>query len=258
MDKLISSIKKEQKFADPKPNSHYIFENEEGLIMPHPCDVCFYRFKAVKMKDARLVISQHKREKYVLDAAKQKQLIKYMLWVINKSPWKKAFIFNSKWLEKGIKLNVNESSTFLVSAMTAVREGWEYPQFIDMFNSFIKKGVSPELSYVICHFYDTDGNRRSYMSGHGTFYEYYINKNSIKLFKQAKPVTNKKPAKEYAKDYSGIHTLFYDGKSDNLFYDLKKFSITKQGPWGDVSTKLDFKNPELYTYLKELDNETNP
>ncbi|HET8689261.1 MAG TPA: hypothetical protein VFM18_21835 [Methanosarcina sp.] len=254
--------------ANPGSNSHYVFQTEDGRVHDLSNDICFARFKGCARDEydgpykgiikARLFFNQDTRFKgKELEAFK-----KYITWVVRKSPWSKAFL-NKKdsyndWRNNGLSLNCDLPHTFVVGAMVAVREGWEYETSRTFWFDFQEKyGLSPELSYILLQYVYKDGTvTGGCRNGHGTM-DSSTCFSAIKSFKKGvfNPKLNGgKPLKESASAYRGIVNIWdADNDYQPLYNHIQKISNKKGDGW-NARFILDFNNPEIIKKLKELDN----
>lgn len=252
---LIKKIKKNKAKVSIAKNSHYIFIDGKGNYREWFNDICYARFKSeFGIKRARMFINQHKR----FVGQDRKNMIKWVDWVVTKSPWKSAFL-NSKgnYMQEGLAINCKLPSTFLVAAMTAVREGWEYNKHLPTLFSLVDKGISHELAHIVVSNVDGGNCVAEYRHGHGVFNN-EIAKETIHNYKNCiyKP-RYKEPIAKQALSYFGINSMFNNGReeyvSSEFIKGLKKFQKVIGKGW-DVKHKIDLTDEAVITYLKEWDN----
>lgn len=189
-----------------------------------------------------------------------KEIISYFNWVINKSPWRKAFKTKQKasvYKEEGIKMNVNNTSCYVISAMCALRHAWEYEGFIPSFNKFKKVGLSPEFSFILANFLSSKGAIALYNSNHATFSKDDLFPSTIKNFKKIEMPRFKNKAllsKKY-ENYGGIFTLFHPvEQEENFYYQIfDKLNKKREGGGWDQRTIIDLDDPQNIAVLKEYD-----
>lgn len=89
-------------------------------------------------------------------AVDDKVALRFLEWLQNYSPY--ASIWHSKsaktTLSRGIMVaNTDVPSNLLAGGMFASRALWEYPSLSKVWNAFVEKGLHPDLSFYLSHFY---------------------------------------------------------------------------------------------------------
>lgn len=238
---LIKRLKKCEKNA----NSHYLFLLKNGEIKEHFNDVCYARFYSLHSPiiKARLFINQNLRNDFK-SKEKKRMLFRWFDWVVNESSWKDAFISKNRnyYLKKGLSLNCNEPLVYLVGAATTLREGWEYPTQLELWDKLVKEGVEPHLAHIFssCCSEINKSNYRwvnnSIKGGHGSI---SINWDAV-AYREKKFLNGVYylPSNIDSKSYRGINSL-YSGKKD-----IKHCAVTKV-----MQIKTSFKQ-DLYPIIQ--------
>lgn len=232
----------------------YSFINERGELKEKFNQICFFDFRSEKIKRARLYLFPYVNKLI----SNNKDALAYLDWVVKKSPFREAFLNRSlsqkKYIAEGLSLDTNKCPTFLVGAMTAVRQSWEYKSLHIAFAKYRKAGLSDHLSFIMsCLVHDN--LIFMHHEGHKVFNgDFTIS--DIKNFKQENYFSLKKPARECATTYRGVHHL-YRGKplyEDSLYDILRDKFASKKGDGWKVREEVEAYSDKVINYLKELDN----
>jgi len=262
--KPVSLIKKLHELAPTATTahiSHYLFQLEDGEIKTHFNDVCYARFHSGMDKNynqlkcgiikARVYLNQWPKH---FKTPKEVRLYKkYIDWVVNKSPWKDAFLNGkSDYFKDGLAINCNQVHQYVFGAMTAIREPLEYRHQVVTFDTLTKKGISPELAHVIGGLSMSDGAMGGRGGGHSVF-DADFSVTSLKQFKvMDHQFKNKKPLNQDATEFYGLQKMFVvDGMSlVNILAPLGK----QHGAGWQQLRKVDWNVEQVITILKEIDN----
>ena len=247
-----------------KPNyiSHYIFQEGDGIIQKHFNDVCYARFLSNRhdknynkintgIIKARVYLNQYSKH------FKSKEEVflykKYIDWVVNSSPWKDAFLNGkSNYFKNGLSINCNQVHQYVAGAMTAIREPLEHHHQPKVFDTLVKKGISPELSHMISGICCGEFSIGKRGGGHDVF-SARITTESVKDFKGMNHIyKDKKPLKEDSGSFYGIQDLF-PLKGIRLETIISGYGEAVCEGWYKRNV-IDWNNPELLNKLKEIDN----
>jgi hypothetical protein len=253
-------------------NCHYAFYTSGGDKRQHFADVCFAKFHSASgIKQGAMFINQHEKAStysnnsdYIKRPEFRKLLKEYIQWVVRKSPFRFAFLNGSKnFFKLGLWWNCNVPHKYVFGACTAIREGWEFPWRVEMWDKLVKAGVSPELSYYVMGLCSKE-NTLNPGYGHSVMTTSPSGK-GFQWFKTLSPdsFVGMKPMSTTADSIHGVSALFTNGPftfkspkrpfGDCLMEDLKPFCI-KSGIGYNVRYKLDPSHEPLITFLKGIDN----
>jgi hypothetical protein len=254
---LVKAIHKRAAQVSEYANSHYVFQTGDGELRQHWGDVCYARFTSYSgIVKARLFINQYKGTHKTL---KERKLYnKFIHWVVNDSPWEKAFL-NKKddYFKNGFSMNCAMPHVYVAGAMTAIREAHEFPHTPEVFNTLCKAGVSPELSHMVAGITQVRGPLCIYGRGSGHCLFSTPTQYDLQCYKERiLPVLP--PMSMKSSSYRGIQALFkvQNKVADKFISSILNPHITKKavGDWGDVLNMLDINNPAVIQALKEIDN----
>jgi|688.fasta_scaffold01034_36 hypothetical protein len=254
---LIKEVLKHGPNASKTRISHYVFQKGDGSISLNFSDVCYARFTSYDsgIKKARVYLNQGPH--YFKTRKTLKQYKDFVHWVVNESLWKKAFLNGkSNYYKYGLAINTNMPPTFIVAALTAIREPLEHAHTAPTFFALRKQGISPELSHIVCGI--TRGNvLGGRNSGHDLFCEPTLStltsyKQGATQYKRSSP----KPMNKAANSFYGIQDIFPSrDKATYILELLKPFCVNKKerNEWAAVP-HVDLTKPELIAKLKEIDD----
>lgn len=258
--KDVSLIKKLKSLAHTAKKhyiSHYLFQTGDGELKTHFNDVCYARFTTDYDRDTGIIkarVYMNQWDYYFKTPKEVKLYKKYIDWVVNKSPWKDAFL-NGKgnYFKDGLAINCNHPAQYVVGAMTAIREPLEHKHQPALFDLLCKKGISPELSHMVSgqsSSIDCVGGRGS---GHCVFHS-SIGIEAVKAFKKGEhKYKDKPPLCKKASSYAGIQQLFPLDPKETLSIILSKYGKIIDEGWYKRH-KIDWNDPAVIEKLKEIDN----
>lgn len=138
-------------------------------------------------------------------------LIRFMDYVCNRSPWKIAFDkpFTPDMIDTGVTFNVNEGMNVIAGACIAMRQATEFPTRLKSFIELVDLGFSENVSFFVacvCRLTDKHGNLPVIMgndeSGHGILHRRMHMGDLITFFNEGK-------FHEKGKAYSDTRTNSY-------------------------------------------------
>lgn len=165
----------------------------------------------------------------------QKEYDDHINWLVNDSPFAKAFAVKSlEWIKaNGFILTGDISAQLLCGACIATRQLWEYPQFVKAWYGLAEQGIPMNLAYVFGSYAVTNGKDWGWgagNTGHTVFNlsimgdEQLVNFNDGKAVKQ-----NKEPYTEKG-NYYGVNELWGTDTQSSVFGKLK--AIGGKGRYG--------------------------
>jgi hypothetical protein len=254
---LVKAVHKRAGQVSEYSNSHYVFQQGDGELRQHWGAVCYVGFISVSgIVKARLFINQYKVTHK--SPKKRKLYNKFIHWIVNDSPWEKAFL-NKKddYFKNGFSMNCAMPHVYVAGAMTAIREAHEFSHTPEVFNTLCKAGVSPELSHMVAGITQVRDSLCVYGRGSGHCLFSSPTQYDLKCYKERiLPVLP--PMSRASHSYRGIQALFEAKKRDGATFisSILNPHITKKavGNWGDIMNMLDINNPAVIQALKEIDN----
>lgn len=171
------------KDASRESNCHYFFIDGEGKLHNWRNDICFARLNrgTYGIKELRFYVNQHTRE-----GISKRGFFEYARWVTKESAFKDAFKGKYITSKYGMEMDVSKDGRFLFAAMVMIRESWEFPDSLRLWNKLVKDGVNKNIAYLVAFGCQNTSNPDHFISrhrgGHHTFYR--ISSKSVKNFAQ--------------------------------------------------------------------------
>lgn len=245
-------------------NSSYAYITSGGKFISQYKDVCFARFNvyAASAKPEHQGIVKGKLYIAPVKMSTDKKLFvlqrRYIHWVIKRSPFRFAFKNTKKnFWKDGVDINCNMPHPYVVGAMIAVRESWEFSERVIRWTNLQKKaGISPELAFYLVNSVQKD---RLEPAGHATIQAPASwNKGTIAWFKHLteEEILKQWPTPLYkeATYYHGVSAWLVTPKEKGLPFLqwIKPYSVEKGQGW-DKYTSINLFDEKVLPKLKELD-----
>lgn len=172
-ESLAHRMLEDMKNANIHSNSHYCFYDTDGKYHNYADDVCYARLKSyggrnynlLGIDECRLYINQWKREGF--DAEGYGKFVDY---IVNRSIYANVFLSKRNWKLWGFRINCECSPSEVMAGMTAIRQGYEYPQSLASFLT-LKDKVGEDFAFYASCFFSYNKNKgifsESHMGGHG-------------------------------------------------------------------------------------------
>lgn len=182
-----------RKFIERNPTnlSSYALKYGNGAIKYHINDVCFaracrqqwwdegdYEGKPAKEKDDVVEVAMSLRNAKVWGARNWEErpitnLHRYTRFILNDSVFKDAFLTknNSVAWANGVDINVDTNHSLCVAGMIALREGFEFPDFLDSWAMLVKEGFHPGFAHIVARMIQVEKDGKVYKAtwgGHQT------------------------------------------------------------------------------------------
>jgi hypothetical protein len=255
---LVKAIHRRAAAASVHANSHFVFQQGDGQLREYWGVVCYAVFTSRSgIIKARLFINQYKGTH---KSPKERKLYnKFIHWVVNDSPWEKAFL-NKKadYFKDGFSMNCAMPHVYVTGAMNAIREAHEFPHTPEVFNTLCKAGVSPELSHMVAGITQVRASLCLYGRGSGHCLFSTPTQQDLKCYKE-RIIPPSPPMNKVSDSYRGIQALFKVKikNGDKFISSILNPHTTEKvvGNWGDSYKLLDINNPAVIQALKEIDNE---
>lgn len=232
---LITIIKEKAAKADISKNSHYVFLTGKGIVKEYLNDICYARFTSESgIVRARVFINQHKRPE--VDVSSWKAWFK---WVVFESHWSKAFKSVKNWEKEGISLNCTLPADYVGGAITALREGYEFPTNTNVWKKMVDAGINPYVAHAFSNRYKEQNPKDEtlftfYSKGHHGAISDEITKEGIKKYVEGDFNKKKQPLrKKYRHSFGGIWDMLpRDYHQKQFTYEfLQTYVKTKGEGW---------------------------
>lgn len=256
--------------------SHYIFLDDKGQFQTHLNDVCFARLttqrgwgfderkdpkQASGIVKARVLITQHK-EKAVANYPEFKEdACEWMKFIIQESPYKDVFLNGKRekrYLEEGLSLNMKLTSTHVMSGITAVREGCEFPNNLRAWKFLVENGFTKMEAFILSAFLAKEHNKdhltiQCNKGGHGVIPYTLICQDAKKLIKGEFnfKAGSQYPARKEMKGWRVNEFHWNKQHKDPSLYELIKKNATLVGKGWDAYLKVTIEDlPKIKELLK--------
>ena len=129
-------------------------------------DICFASMRnyAAGIKDFAMYVARVKTD--LLNRKDYSLWRKYADYIINRSPWAKAYSTKSvsSLMKYGAKFNTSHTFSFVLSAAVALREGHEFAHAMRCFCYLLSKGIPENTAYVISRIFKYDAATKRFYS----------------------------------------------------------------------------------------------
>jgi len=250
--KLSSYVNKRFKEVLPTSLCSYALKYENGKIAEHIFDVCFARAIHYQYGEKQgigdiveVAMSLKNYREYGKETETRKRVPKlfpaYASYILNRSMFKDVFLTKNMQsaFRNGVDLDVDQGHSYCVTAMMALREGWEFPYLLEGWTFLTKNGFDEDFAYIVSRMFAAEGNKvykRSF-GGHQTISMELSVSNAKLLFKKG---CNKK-GESFRKSRSKYEiyktTLSDKGGFKNNFHDyiFKDCKMLVSGNWNEIS-----------------------
>jgi hypothetical protein len=172
--------------------------------------------------------------------------LKYLDWVINRSPWSKAFVSKSAkyaTLKRSVIMDAKAPSNLMVGGGVAIRRLWETLRIKKAWLDAVEAGVNEDLAYFLAASSQYTNNNKSIKwgeaeCGHMNLAVQSMDLADLKAFLEHKPWHLNK---SYSEDqsYQGYSNMFVKEK-DRYKVGTAHVWIANNFPWKDeVAQKVD-------------------
>lgn len=135
----------------------YAFKYKDGSKDVNHYTACHAGFHYIPKPLVEVVESVYLKYKRHTNQEWYKKFIDY---IINRSPWKTAFLpcAVDDAIEKGVYVNVEEKHSNVVNALVALRQGYEHKTRLTAWEWFVKQGFDENTAWAAAQFVIVDGN----------------------------------------------------------------------------------------------------
>lgn len=252
-NKLLVALDEKVK-AKPAGLCHYALM-EGGVERFQVGDICHARLRyghdvRGDITDVALHLAQHYK-----DFPHKEEYKRYVDWIIQRSPWKSAFLPTSTEdaLRIGVMLDVDKGINLLVSAAIMLRNGHEFSSQVSHFCDLVDVGFSENVAFITASLFSTRAyeaveNEYSEFSGNHHVFSDRIMVKDFKAFFNGGVMYAGEPFRKYKSYYrvfkliSGLEQEDYAHKEgclrNYIFQTLdKKFIKSQKDNWGGGETQ---------------------
>lgn len=203
---------------------------------------------------------------YYANTTTKKLVLKYISWIVNKSPWRFAFITkNAKDIfDNGAVVDLKYKSEYIISALSALRNVNEGHNLINTWEKFISIGVDKHTSQILSTFLQYDKTLDYFSYSHSDDHSELPSSkdcNVARNFKDYKPLV--KHNKRMWNGYTKIGHFWYEhNKVEKNFEEInqcmrnKISKITVRDGFGNKYTLLVLERKDIESYIDIMYNYT--